>query len=499
MDTPTLTQHRTETNLAAQYRESLRWLFSFATYQHKTADAYQASKLNLDRMRAILGRLGNPHEKFQSVHIAGTKGKGSTAAISESILRAAGIRTGLYTSPHLHTFRERIRVGGELISEQEVVSGIARLQALQPEFRDAIVFEWITALAFDYFARARVEFAVVEVGIGGRLDSTNVVTPRVSVITSISYDHTKILGDTLTQIAREKTGIIKPGIPVVSAPQTDEARVVIEEVARERGAELVEVDAKLGWQMADGKWQMVSLEQNLDFQTFQLEQSSTSNIQLPTSNLQLHLLGSHQLANAATAIAAMKALGARGVPISDTALRDGIQNARWQGRFEILEPDPKKESGVPTPLMAASDAAVRRKTYFIVDGAHNRDSARQLVQTVNTLFPNARVQWIFGASDDKDIRGMFAELTQRSGAFIVTRAKHPRASDPVGLAQWAREAGAEPAAVENIAQAIELARTRREFDVTVATGSLFIVGEAREFILRERGEFVESDGFDLGM
>lgn len=476
MDTQTLPHTIfTETN-PAPYRESLRWLFSFATYQPKTADTYQASKLNLARMRAILGRLGNPHEKFQSVHIAGTKGKGSTAAMCESILRATGVRTGLYTSPHLHTFRERIRVGGELISEPEVVKGIARLQALQPEFPDAIVFEWITALAFDYFARAGVEFAVVEVGIGGRLDSTNVITPRVSVITSISFDHMNILGDTLAKIAREKAGIIKPGIPVVSSPQTDEAGKVIAEIAQERNAELVQVDAKLGWQTGEGRWQILPVEQNLDLQVLSLRHST--DLKSEIINLKLPLLGSHQLDNAATAIATMKTLAARGVPVSDASLRDGIQNARWQGRFEILA----------------------RTPFFIVDGAHNRDSARQLVHTIDALFANTPVQWIFGASNDKDVRGMFAELVQRSGAFIMTRAPHPRACDPRELAQWALEAGGQPIAVDNIAAALALARRRMEqYNVTVVTGSLFVVAKARELFLRERGEPVESDGFDLGM
>lgn len=466
--TPT---HFAKTTPTAQYRDALRWLFSFATYQHKTADAYQASKLNLERMRAIMARLANPHEKFQSVHIAGTKGKGSTAAMCESVLRASGVRVGLYTSPHLHTFRERIRVNGELISEQAVVDGIARLRAIQPEFPNTIVFEWITALAFDYFARAGIEFAVVEVGIGGRLDATNVVTPRVSIVTSISYDHMKILGDTLSLIAREKAGIIKPGIPVVSAPQVQEARAVIETIARARGAELVQISNDLRFQVASRKFQLTPHTSSFESQEFAFQEDD-----LKPEIWDLKLLGRHQLDNAATAIAAMKTLGARGIPISDASLRAGIQNTRWQGRFEILS----------------------RAPYVIVDGAHNRDSARQLAQTVEAFFPRARVQWIFGASDDKDVRGMFMELARRSGAFIMTRAPHPRASDPHELAQMAREIGGTSVIEVNIAQAIELAKTRKEFEVTVITGSLFVVAKAREIILRSRGESVASDGIDIG-
>lgn len=459
------------TNPGAHYRDALRWLFSFATYQHKTADAYQASKVNLERMRAILTRLGSPQEKFQAVHIAGTKGKGSTAAMCYSILRASGIYAGLYTSPHLHTFRERIRVNGDLISEQAVVDGIARLQAIQPEFPDAIVFEWITALAFDQFARAGVEFAVVEVGIGGRLDATNVLVPRVSIITSISYDHMKILGDTLTQITREKAGIIKPGVPVVGAPQVEEARVVIKETADARGAELVQVSQDLRMQVAGHKFQVKPLASNFEFQEFDF----TKDDQKPET-WKLYLLGRHQLDNAATAIAAMKTLSSRGVPISDASLREGIQNARWQGRFEILA----------------------RSPYVILDGAHNRDSAKQLAQTVRAFFPKAQVQWVFGASDDKDVRGMFEELAPVSGAFIMTRAPHPRASDPHELSQMARDAGGTSVIEESIAGAIALAGSRKEFDVTVITGSLFVVAKAREIILRARGEVVASDGIDIG-
>ncbi len=478
---PDLIVAPSRSEISARYRDALRWLYAFATFEHKPADAYRASKHNLDRMRALLARLGNPHEKFRSVHIAGTKGKGSTAALCDSILRAAGIQTGLYTSPHLHTFCERIRVNGALIPRAAVVEGVERLRAIQPEFPDVVVFELITALAFDYFARIGVEFVVVETGIGGRLDATNVITPSISIITSISYDHMEVLGDTLSKIAREKAGIIKPRVPVVVAPQKEEAVLaVFEEAARERGAALVQVSSALGFRISDfghlplravRGFRIVPIDQNLDFQTLALERSNfqrpASNFQSPITNYQLHLLGSHQLANAAAAIAAMKTLGIR-----DEAIRDGIAHTRWAGRFEILEREP----------------------YLIVDGAHNGDSARQLVATIDALLDGARVQWIFGASNDKDVRAMLVELLPRSPAIILTRAQHPRAVDPRELARLAEQLGASAIAIEKVADALAYAHHRaNEFPVTVVTGSLFAVAEARALVLRARGEAIASD------
>jgi dihydrofolate synthase / folylpolyglutamate synthase len=446
-------------DVRAEYRRALKWLFSFANYEIVPALAYEASKFNLERMRALLATLGSPQEKFESVHIAGTKGKGSTAAICESILRAAGYKTGLYTSPHLHTFRERICVEGALIEPEAIVEGVARLREIQPQFPDVSVFELMTALAFDYFARAGVQVAVVEVGIGGRLDATNVITPRVSVLTSISYDHTTVLGDTLTKIASEKAGIIKTGVPVVSAPQVDEALVVLQQVARERNAPLT----LLG---RDWKWK--PLAQNLEYQDFRVV-GQVANL---SYDLRLHLLGAHQLANATAAIAAALLLADGGAPITAEAICPGVANACWPGRFEVLE----------------------RAPCLVADGAHNRDSARQLVATLDALLPGAKVHWVFGASSDKDIGGIFDELLARSSELIITRSKHPRAADPHDLASFAQERGLYTVVADSVADALDIAHRRVDCaDVIVVTGSLFVVAEARAIILRARGEPVESD------
>lgn len=447
----------------AEYHYALHWLLNFANYEIVPANVYEASKFNLDRMRALLAALGNPQEQFRAVHIAGTKGKGSTAAIAESILRAAGIKTGLYTSPHLHTFRERICVVGAMITRESLVEGVARLRAVQARFPDVTVFELMTALAFDHFARARVQIAVVEVGIGGRLDATNVITPRVSVLTSISYDHMAVLGDTLTKIAGEKAGIVKPGVPVVSAPQVDEARIVFEQVAHARNAPLTLVGRDWTWEL---------LAENLDYQDFRVLGQVANMPQAPSYDLRLHLLGAHQLVNATTAVAAAHILAQEGVPLTSEAVRRGVADARWAGRFEILE----------------------RAPYLIVDGAHNRDSARQLVAALDALLPGARVVWILGASSDKDIGGIFDELVPRSSELILTRSGHPRAADPHNLAKLAEGRGAEVVVAGSVAEALALARRHGgESDVTVVTGSLFVVAEARAIVLRSRGETIETD------
>lgn len=449
------------------YRQALDWLFAHANYELGLADAHAAARFNLERMQAILPRLGNPQTRFQSIHLAGTKGKGSTAAIVESILRRAGYKTGLYTSPHLHSFRERIRVGGELIPEVAVVEGVARLQAIQPDLPEVTVFEWMTALAFDYFARSRVDSAVVEVGLGGRLDSTNILLPRVAVITSISFDHMAVLGNTLGQIAREKAGIIKPGVAVVSAPQHDEALQVILQTAGERNAPVI---------LVGRDWSYVPVTDpapTLDGQEFEVTRVPEGvGPSWRLGRLVLQLLGPHQLKNAVSAIAAIHILAGQGTAIAEEAVREGVAQAHWPGRFEVIQREP----------------------YIVLDGAHNRESVAQLVATMNQYFPSGRVTWIFGTLADKDIRGMLSELVRRESRLIVTRPRHPRSAAPQVLAQCAVEAGVAPVIVDAVSDALAIASTgARPSDVTVVTGSVAFTGEARRIVLTARGESVPQD------
>ncbi len=452
------------------YADALAYIYSFTNFEITPASSYGTKTFDLSRMQRLLAALGNPHAQFKSVHIAGTKGKGSTAAMVESILRTAGYRTSLYTSPHLHSFRERIRVDGQLIPEDAVVAGVERLRPIVAQLSDVTSFEIMTALAFAYFRQMRVELAVLEVGLGGRLDATNVVTPLVSVITSISYDHTAVLGQTLAEIAREKAGIIKPNVPAVTAPQRPEALAVVEASARAQSAPLTVISPELKFEIAGGKYQVIPDSEDMEGQTFLWMRLDGTDLDLETWDLSL--LGHHQLANAATALAAALVLRERGVAIPNAALRDGIANTRWQGRFEILGREP----------------------FIVVDGAHNADSAHQLVQTLTDVFPRARVHLIFGAYKDKDVEGMFRELLPYATSLILTRTSSPRATDPTRLADLAEPYHVETSVAPDLGAALHaaLARAQPE-DVVCLTGSLSIVAQARELWFAEHGQPIDKD------
>jgi dihydrofolate synthase / folylpolyglutamate synthase len=449
------------------FQDALKYIYSFATFDIVPATADTPKNQKLERMPYLLAALGDPHHKFQSVHIAGTKGKGSTAAMTESILRAAGYRTGLYTSPHLHTFRERIRVAGNLISREDVVRGVEKLKPLIEATPNMTTFEIITLLAFDYFAANEVEIAVVEVGLGGRLDATNVLTPRVSVITSISYDHTAVLGNTLTQIASEKAGIIKPGIPVVSSPQTDEADAVIHQVAQEKNVPLVSVSPELSFQVEGNLHNVTPLTQSLNGQEFVWECADDP------MTLGLKLLGPHQLANATTVLGAMAALRHYAqLSLPDEAIFAGMANVQWPGRFEILG----------------------RHPFVIIDGAHNADSVQQLIITLRAFFPRERLHFVFGSSNDKDIAGMFDQLLPHATSLTITRSHSQRAADPAHLIELASKFNVETVVASDPTSALDLARQRAQpNDIICATGSLFIIAEVRAAWFRQRGVSLESD------
>ncbi|HIC88310.1 MAG TPA: bifunctional folylpolyglutamate synthase/dihydrofolate synthase, partial [Anaerolineae bacterium] len=404
------------------YQGSLDYIYSFVSHEKKIRYPFSAATYNLGRMRTLLARLGNPQNRFYSVHIAGTKGKGSTSAMTESILRHAGFRTGLYTSPHLHTFRERIRINGELISRPGLVALVEQVRPAIEVTPGVTTFELITALAFTHFANEGVEWAVLEVGLGGRLDATNVVHPRICAITSLSYDHTEILGHTLSLIAWEKAGIMKPGVPVVVAPQQPEAMSVIEDVAGDSGADLIVLDQNWTYRRGvSGYWgqeldiycrkHSPALDQPSERATFRSEE--TEHCSLCQLGLRIPFLGQHQLVNATTAVAVIQQLRQMGVKISDEALRIGLANARWPGRLEILN---RQRAIGPT---------------LVVDSAHNADSAEKLRLALQELFhpdQSKRLGLVFGASWDKDIEGMLRVLLPLADYVVASRSRHPRAA-----------------------------------------------------------------------
>ena len=429
-----------DTELA--YNQALDYLYSFVDYSLKKSSELAKADFNLDRMRDLMTRLGSPEQKYPIIHVAGTKGKGSTSALMASALTAAGYKTGLYTSPHLQDYCERIQIDGQPVSHIKLVQLVEKVKPHVEAVPKLTTFEITTAIAFLYFAQQGAEAAVIEVGLGGRLDATNVVTPRVSVITSLSYDHMAVLGNTLTLIAGEKAGIIKPGIPVVSSPQVDEARVVLEKVAAERGSPLTIVGRDVAYKASS---------HSLSGQTFEL-----SSFRLPPSSFTIPLLGEHQVTNAATAYAALQASG---LDVSDEAIREGFDGVQWPCRFEIVRSEPP----------------------VIFDSAHNRDSFEKLDQTLEQYFPGRPAILIFGASEDKDMEAMLSALKGRLSLVLATKAVHPRATEPEKIVETATRLGvrAEAAAPvgEALARALELAHSGGE--IILSAGSMFVTAEVK--------------------
>ena len=429
------------------YQAALSYILSFTDYEKLPAFLYKADNFDLRRMAELLDRLGNPHLTSPAIHVGGTKGKGSTAAMIASALSAAGYRTGLYTSPHLHTFRERITVDGGMITEEELSALTDRLQPeidevnRRHDYGEITTFEILTALAFAFFMERRVDFQVLEVGLGGRLDATNVVMPRIAVITSISLDHAEVLGDSLAKIAGEKAGIIKPGTLVISAPQSCEVEGVIEEVCRSKGVSLITVGRDVTWR---------KLKSDLSGQFFEVKGKAGNH------KLIIPLLGEHQLENAAVAVAALEALD---IGVVDIAR--GLAQVQWPGRLEILRHEP----------------------LFLADGAHNADSANRLRETIEKYLHFDRLILILGASSDKDIAGIVGALAPLSSQAIVTRSRHPRALAPNLLLEELEKQGVKGELAESVSSAVERAMEMAgPRDLICATGSLFVAAEAREYI-----------------
>ena len=431
------------------YREALRIIFERADFERGDRPAYAQRVWRLARVEELVAQFDDPHQAFRSVHVAGTKGKGSTTAMVDSILRAAGYRTGMYTSPHLHTFRERIRIDGGLIPEGDVAAMVEQMRPVLDARPELTVFEIMTALAMWYYAQRGVDFGVFEVGLGGRLDATNVLRPLVSVITSISRDHVNVLGDTIEDIAREKAGIIKPAIPVVSAPQRQDAMQVIQDTCSERGAPLTVVGKDWRWrfQGADLSTQRLSL-----YRAGHEEEPEYADLTLP-------LLGAHQLENAATAIAAIEILRECDISISPEAVRGGLASVEWPGRMEILGQRP----------------------LLVVDGAHNVDSTQRLLDAVASYLTYERLLIVFGAGHTHSPRDLLQILLPRAQRVYLTQAHHAKATPAPELKALIKALGGEALGGGTVREALHRALTdAHEDDLVLVTGSLFVVAEARE-------------------
>lgn len=452
------------------YPEALRYLNSFVNYEKENNYPYRKS-FKLERMEGFLKLLKNPQESLRCLHIAGSKGKGSTCAFIAYILREAGFKTGLYTSPHLVDFRERIRILNPkskikklddfdgMISKKEIVNLIERLKPFIEKYNrtsqhgSLTFFEVYTALAFIYFKEKKVDLAVLETGLGGRLDATNVVNALVSVLTPISYEHTDKLGNTLKQIAREKAGIINCQVSsikcqdfpiVITAPQEKEVMEVMRKKCKKAGAKLSEVgrDIRYG-KTKDG--------------------FSVQGIYGRYPDLSIRLIGSHQLINAVVAIGAVEALQSYKIRVGIDSIRRGLYNTVWPGRCEALSRNP----------------------LVVLDGAQNAASARVLKEAVKENFKYRNLILVLGISDDKDIKGICRQLIPISDVVILTQADNPRAANVERIEDIIRDRAAWPHGQKvikskDIKEAIGIARQEAEReDLILITGSLFVIGEVR--------------------
>lgn len=442
-----------------RYRDAIEYIIDRDGYERGfvanpfSGDAEAA--LGLQRTAGLLDLLGNPERQYRIAHVAGTKGKGSTCAMLDSMARAAGFTTGMYVTPHLHSFRERIMLNGAAVSEGEFAGLTVRVAEAVEQFTAAIpqpgsptAFEIVTVMALLAFADAQVDLAVVEVGLGGRLDATNVVTPDVAAISTVSIDHAAILGNSLEQIASEKGGIIKAGKPVVIGPQHPDALATLLDIAAQRAAPAA---------VAGHDWTT--------------ERTRLHGPWGDWHNVELGLAGGHQMENAGLALMAFWDLYG-GKATAESVLRDGLRSVSWPGRFELISSNPD----------------------VIVDGAHNVDSMRRLVETLHERTSGSSLTIVLGLARDKDLHGILAELAALDADLVATASHNPRAVEPHVIANAASALGIQVRTAESTLQALDMARVPAREDGTVCvTGSLYVVAEAREALgLAETPEFERS-------
>ena len=436
------------------YNSALTYLSSSTDYEQiGPLKGYNIDNFNLDRMRRLLGKLGSPHKMLNAVHIAGTKGKGSTAAMLSGMLQACGFNVGLYTSPHLVDLRERIQVNGRMISEAELRNLLGKIFTVTKslgEGNDPTFFEIMTAVAFLHFVDKDVDLAVVETGLGGRLDSTNVLKPKVCAITSISYDHCQQLGDTLSSIASEKAGIFKRGVPAISVPQVSEVERTLRKVANAARSPL----------MFTGK--------DINF-SYRFESTKTDGPQTrvcvttPLSryeHLRVPLAGEHQALNCGLALALLDKLKELGYDIDDRQAIGGLDRTVLPGRMEMLHNDPR----------------------VIADGAHNPGSIEALMLAIGQNISYDSMVVIFGCNRDKDIRGMLRCVGQGADKVIFTRSSSPRSAEPEDLAARYTDLGGMCQAADTFPEAVKQAYSAvSRGDLICVTGSFYLVGQAKRY------------------
>jgi len=438
------------------YATAIKFLATFTAYDRLGRIGYNNSTFNLSRMQKLLLGVGNPHKKFRSVHIAGTKGKGSTAYMLANMLEGSGFKVGLYTSPHVTDLRERIAINNEMISEHDFVR---LLNKILPTLRELIeknrptFFEILTCIGFMYFAEEEVDLAVIETGLGGRLDSTNVIKPEVSAITTISYDHMHILGNTLDKIAQEKAGIFKTGVPAISVPQRPEVREALAKVAKVT------------------KSPLKFTGDDIDF-SYRFESSRISGphtricLTTPRSkfeHLPVPLPGEHQALNCGLALAILDALKEKGYKIDDQLALEGLAKTKLPGRMEMICEDPR----------------------ILIDGAHNPPSVEALIKTIGQHVSYDSMVVIFGCASDKDVDGMMDQIAMGADKVIFTKNGTMRSADPEELAQRFEERTGRMAQwSDTVEQAIRVASSvATRGDIICVTGSFYLAGEAKRLFV----------------
>lgn len=417
------------------YQQAIKYLHSLGRF---------GMHFGLERMEKMMEYLGNPHKKLTVIHITGTNGKGSTAMMAGSILRKAGYKTGVYTSPHLDDFRERIQINGKFISKRDV----ARLtQKIKPIVKktlaetgsSATFFEVVTATALKYFFDKGVDYLVLEVGLGGRLDATNVVNSKVSIITNVDYEHTDVLGDSLTSIAKEKGGIIKNGAYVITSETKKEVLDVLGRICKEKNARLFQI-------LKEFKIRRIASDSEKN--TFSIKSKSYS-----YKRLMVPLAGEHQITNACMAIAAVKFLNEG---VDEKSIREGLIETHWPGRLEI----------------------VSRKPLIVMDAAHNPAATRKLVESLR-LFKYRRMILVFGVMKDKDIKEITETITPKASITIINKPKVERAAEPRLIQKFARKFS-KTIIIKNVKESIKYAKSiAKKDDLICITGSIYMLSEAR--------------------
>ena len=433
------------------FAKAMRYLDTLTHFERLRIVRYNSANFDLDRMRTLLRRLGNPHEQFKSIHVAGTKGKGSTCAMIASMLQACGYKVGLYTSPHLIDIRERICVNGEMISHADFARLVRMAEPVASKMRPTpTYFDVLTAMAFKYFEEQGVDIAVVETGLGGRLDSTNVITPEVTAITSLSKDHMAQLGYTVAKIAEEMAGIFKTGVPAVTVMQDPEAEAVLRRVAEKVGAPL-DIAGK-------------TIEFSYRFESSRML-GPHNRICLTTANskfehLAVPLIGEHQAINCGLALSVMDKLKGRGMSISDSKAMEGLAKTQISGRMEMVSPMPR----------------------VIVDGAHNAASLDAMMKAIGQYVPYDSMVVIFGCCGDKDVAGMLDRLSSGADKVIFTKVDNVRTADPNELAsRYVEQYGKMAQVATTLEDALAIAnRAVTREDLICITGSFYLVGEAKK-------------------